>query len=621
MKIRIGDFERYGTKKTTDGMMFTFALSTEEDCAICLYDRKNKTLIEEIALPEAYRIGQVYSVELMGSKWERYCYRIRQGKQLFVDPYARSIAGREVWNDTMRFGQDDGCYGAFDVTYELPAQRGRWIKAQDMVMYKLHMRGFTMQHGFKNSEKGTDAGILAGLSYLQKLGITSLEFQPFYEFEEVFYEKSQNIDENGDSLVTCVPQGKTNYWGYGDAYYFAPKASYFGGVQAPQRCRTMIQKIHEAGMEVIMEIAFSAETSQELMMDCLWYWVSHYGVDGFHLLGCHVPTEQLIASPRFRDTKIFVETIPESCQQQKEHKHIFQYKDDFLYVGRQLQNHMQGSMVQFTNFLRRQNASYGFVNYMANTTGFTLYDSYCYGEKHNQDNGEENRDGNNFNCSFNYGAEGISKNKQIQKMRYMQVKNGLCMTLLAQAVPLICGGDECLNSQEGNNNPYCQDNAIGWVQYRTRSADAKALTSFLTNLITFRKEHRVLRQENAMRFTDYCHVGMPDLSYHGAEPWLMHIGDEQKAIGVLYTGHYAKEEEDVYVAYNFHYERARISLPSLSKEKEWMQVMNTADRSTDDFVPQPIEEQRCVEVAPQSISILISCFREGKEYNESVRTL
>ena len=141
MKIRIGDFERYGTKKTTDGMMFTFALSTEEDCAICLYDRKNKTLIEEIALPEAYRIGQVYSVELIGSKWERYCYRIRQGKQLFVDPYARSIAGREVWNDTMRFGQDDGCYGAFDVTYELPAQRGRWIKAQDMVMYKLHSLG------------------------------------------------------------------------------------------------------------------------------------------------------------------------------------------------------------------------------------------------------------------------------------------------------------------------------------------------------------------------------------------------------------------------------------------------------------------------------------------------
>ena len=240
MKIRIGDFERYGTKKTTDGMMFTFALFTEEDCAICLYDRKNKTLIEEVTLPDVYRIGQVYSVELMGSKWERYCYRIRQGKQLYVDPYATSIAGREVWNDTMRFGQDDGCYGAFDVTYELPAQRGRWIEAQDMVMYKLHMRGFTMQHGFKNAEKGTDAGILAGLSYLQKLGITSLEFQPFYEFEEVFYEKRQSLDENGTSLVTYVPQEKTNYWGYGDAYYFAPKASYFGGIQAPQRCRTMI---------------------------------------------------------------------------------------------------------------------------------------------------------------------------------------------------------------------------------------------------------------------------------------------------------------------------------------------------------------------------------------------
>ncbi len=112
---------------------------------------------------------------------------------------------------------------------------------------------------------------------------------------------------------------------------------------------------------------------------------------------------------------------------------------------------------------------------MANTTGFTLLDSYSYGEKHNRDNGEENRDGNNFNCSFNYGAEGATKNKQIQKMRFQQVKNGLCMTFLSQAVPLLVGGDECLNSQEGNNNPYCQDNRIGWVQYQNRSSDAKAL--------------------------------------------------------------------------------------------------------------------------------------------------
>ena len=154
MKIRIGDFERYGTKKTTDGMMFTFALFTEEDCAICLYDRRNKMLIEEVALPEAYRIGQVYSVELMGSKWERYCYRIRQGKQLFVDPYALSIAGREVWNDTTRFGQDDGCYGAFDVTYEMPAQCGQWIEAQDMVMYKLYAWFYYAAWFLRTQKKG-----------------------------------------------------------------------------------------------------------------------------------------------------------------------------------------------------------------------------------------------------------------------------------------------------------------------------------------------------------------------------------------------------------------------------------------------------------------------------------
>lgn len=622
MKIRIGDFESYGTKETADGMMFTFFVREDQPCAICLYDRRSKKLIQTIDLSGAYRIGQVYSVEILGRHWERCCYRIRCGEHFFVDAYARSIVGREKWKDASRIGADDGLYGGFVSGGQEIAAPRHFIEAGDMVMYKLHMRGFTMQHGYKASEKGNDAGLIAGLPYLQRLGVTSIEFQPIYEFEEVFCEKKTLLDEKGISHTRWQTLDKTNYWGYGNAYYFAPKASYFGGRHAVERCRVMIQKIHEAGMEVILEMAFASEVPQDMMLDCLWYWVRYYGADGFHLLGCNIPIKRIAGSYRFRHTKIFCENLPEEIlQEQKGKKHIFLYKDDFQYVGRQLQNHMQGSMVQFTNYLRRQNVSYGFVNYMANTTGFTLLDSYSYGEKHNRDNGEENRDGNNFNCSFNYGAEGATKNKQIQKMRFQQVKNGLCMTFLSQAVPLLVGGDECLNSQEGNNNPYCQDNRIGWVQYQNRSSDAKALGIFVKNLIAFRKEHRVLRQENAMCFNDYKHLGMPDLSYHGAEPWLMQVGDEQKAIGILYAGAYAGEAEDVYVAYNFHYERARIALPRLSQEKRWMQVMNTADHIGQTFEPVALEEQGHVEVAPQSISILISCAEQGKEYNESVRAL
>lgn len=113
MKIRIGDFESYGTKETADGMMFTFFVREDQPCAICLYDRRSKKLIQTIDLSEAYRIGQVYSVEILGKHWERCCYRIRCGEHFFVDAYARSIVGREKWKDASRIGADDGLYGGF----------------------------------------------------------------------------------------------------------------------------------------------------------------------------------------------------------------------------------------------------------------------------------------------------------------------------------------------------------------------------------------------------------------------------------------------------------------------------------------------------------------------------
>ena len=227
MKIRIGDFESYGTKETADGMMFTFFVREDQPCAICLYDRRSKKLIQTIDLSEAYRIGQVYSVEILGKHWERCCYRIRCGEHFFVDAYARSIVGREKWKDASRIGADDGLYGGFVSGGQEIAAPRHFIEAGDMVMYKLHMRGFTMQHGYKASEKGNDAGLIAGLPYLQRLGVTSIEFQPIYEFEEVFCEKKTLLDEKGISHTRWQTLIKTNYWGYGNAYYFAPKASYF----------------------------------------------------------------------------------------------------------------------------------------------------------------------------------------------------------------------------------------------------------------------------------------------------------------------------------------------------------------------------------------------------------
>lgn len=607
MKTRIGDFRNYGTEETADGVMFTFAAEGEEPCAITLYQISDFSLRETISVPEEYRIGDVYSIVLLGQNVGRFGYRIHQGDKSFVDPYAGLILGRNRWMDVSREEKAYKVYGgiapaSYEWRYASPC-----IEPMDMVMYKLHMRGFTMNHGLPASKRGNFRGLLEHLSYLQELGITTIELQPIYDFEEMMLETHQEISPKGDVTKHTAFLDKANYWGYGDAYYMAPKASYFGGKDAVSNCKMMIDAIHGAGMEVVLEMSFAETVSEDYMLDCLWYWVKEYRVDGFHLLGCNVPIRRIAKSKRLARTKIFHDKIPQDIlEQEKGRKHLFLYNDGFMYVCRQMQNHMQGSMVQFTNHLRRQNGKYGFVNYGANTNGFTLWDSYSYGEKHNHSNGEENRDGNNINYSFNYGVEGETKNRQIHKLRMLQMRNGLCVTILSQAIPLLRAGDEVANSQKGNNNPYCQDNPIGWVQY-VKTRGRGELLDFVRNLIAFRKNHPVLRWEDAMHLNDYHHLGAPDLSYHGAEPWLMGIGEEMKAVGILYLGAYQdKDADNVYVAYNYHYQDISLALPKLSSSRTWSLVMNTATETTFSFEPVKLDDQRFVTVPGGSISILIS---------------
>ncbi|MDD6195214.1 MAG: alpha-amylase family glycosyl hydrolase [Lachnospiraceae bacterium] len=607
MKTRIGDFKNYGTEETADGVMFTFCTEGENTCAITLYNLSDYSVRETVFVPEAYRIGDVYSVVLLGQNVKRLGYRICTGDKSYVDPYAGLIVGRNRWMDTTREEHEFQIYGgiapsAYEWRYDAPD-----ILPWDMVMYKLHMRGFTMNHGLPAGKRGNYRGLLERLSYLKDLGITTIEFQPIYDFEEMILETRQEVSPKGEMTRQVVFMDKTNYWGYGDAFYMAPKASYFGGRDAVLHCKEMIDAIHGAGMEMIMEMSFAEGVSEDYMLDCMWYWVKEYHVDGFHLLGCNVPIKRIAESKRLARTKIFHDRIPrEILEGEKGRKHLFVYNDSFMYVCRQMQNHMQGSMVQFTNHLRRQNDKYGFVNYGANTNGFTLWDSYSYGEKHNHSNGEDNRDGNNINYSFNYGVEGETKNRQLYRQRMLQMRNGLCATMMSQAVPLLRSGDEVANSQKGNNNPYCQDNPIGWVQY-VKTKGRGELLEFVRNLIAFRREHPILRSEKAMHLNDYKHLGAPDLSYHGPEPWLMGIGEEMKAVGILYLGAYqGKDSDNVYVAYNYHYEDATLAIPKLPKSGKWSLVMNTATEDTFSFTPIELSDQRMVTIPGGSISILVS---------------
>ena len=361
-----------------------------------------------------------------------------------------------------------------------------------------------------------------------------------------------------------------------------------------------------------MEMAFAKDTPAEMMLECLRYYVRYFHIDGFHIVGCNGPIERIAIDPFLADTKIFYEYIPEEILfKESGKKHLFIYNDSFMNVTRQIENHMNGSMIQFANHMRRQNSAYGFVNYMANVNGFSMWDSFSYGEKHNFDNGEDNRDGTNTNFSFNYGIEGKTTNRMINANRFREMRNAFTALMLAQSVPLFVAADEVAATHLGNNNPYCQDNKMGYTVF-SKTKSKEELRSFVKELIAFRKNHKCLRSEEPFLMNDYRHLGLPDMSFHGTEPWMMSIGEEQKALGVLYNGAYVDESEEVFVCYNYHYDSVNMALPLLAPGKRWRLCFNTAEYDGD-FSPKPIHDQQSINVPGNSISVLVGIkVKKGK---------
>ena len=609
MQISIGDFREFGPRQYGSDIVFTTVRAPRtRELSLILYDLKTKEQLEEIVLTEEYAVGRVYSVRISGLEAGNICYLYSKDGTLRLDDYGTAVCGRSSWAAAEARQADS--YRVYSAIAGLDCS---WqdtrvsIPPTDMIIYKVHMRGFTAGMGMSGSKVGSHRGFLSKLDYLKGLGVTSVEFMPIYDFEELMLENRQELTEGGHYIKRTVYTDKVNYWGYGPAAYYAPKASYFGkATDGAAGLRELVGGLHAAGMECILEMSFDEKASADYIIDCLRYYIRYFHIDGFHLIGLNCPIERIAADAYLGRTKIFCENISESVlSQEKGDKHLFIYNDSYMNVTRQIQNHMNGSLVQFANHMKRQNSAYGFVNYMASVCGFSLWDSYSYGEKHNYENGEENRDGTNNNFSFNYGCEGKTNNKSINNNRFLQMRNAFACLMLSQAVPLIVAADEVADTHEGNNNPYCQDNKLGYTCY-SKTKNRELLRKFVGQLIEFRKTHPCIRSEGAYQMNDYKHLGLPDMSFHGTEPWMMTIGDWQMALGVLYNGAYTADEEEVYVCYNFHYDSVDMALPLLAPGKRWRQVFNTREYNEEStFTPCPINNQQSIIVPGGSVTVLV----------------
>lgn len=591
---------------------------------LLLYRPGEKKPCEEISFDPKYRMGDVWELALDRTDFASFEYNFMIDGKIVTDPNARVITGREKWADRKRAGKpvrgrilSEEFDWEDDVNPETPYA--------ETILYKLHVRGFTAHASSGVSARGTYAGVMEKIPYLKELGITAVELMPVTEFDEIMMSSSGSSFHNAKQ----EPTGYLNYWGYGPSYLYAVKTAYASRetMSAEGEFKTLVKELHKAGIECIPEMYFTGKELPGEILSVLRYWVEEYHVDGFHLTG--FPDLSLAAEdPFLKRTKLFAENWNEVMNRRPkqgyvtpgdgavsvEEKNLAEYNMQFMEDMRRFLKGDEGMLSAFEFRNRRNPMEYAMINYMANTNGFTLMDTVSYDRKHNEKNGEENRDGSDYNYSWNCGAEGPTRKKKIVELRKQLLKNAYLLLFLSQGVPLLMAGDEFGNSQDGNNNAYCQDNAVSWLNWKLLETH-KDQVDFVKRLIAFRKAHKMFHMDREPRIMDYKSCGRPDVSYHGENAWKPEFENFRRQFGILYWGAYAKrsdgsDDANFYVAYNMHWEPHMFGLPHLPKGAKWRVICNTgapdaADLPTDGTGKVP-KNQMMLAVPPRGIVILES---------------
>lgn len=657
-QYRAGDSLPFGVNQVADGVQFAVFLPDKQRCFLKLYRKGRKRPECRIELSKEYKKGSVYFVTITGygdPKETRtvaeilsqdYEYMYEADGEEFIDPYAAVIRGREKWGRRATEGGEmlrgGICLEAFDWQGDCPLE----ISFQDMVLYQLHVRGYTRHSSSKVAHRGTYDGLREKIPYLKELGVNGVLLLPCYEFNEVQcgtrqamgMPKQQYAGSNVRKKTHGQPEMpsvrtkkpaesvKINYWGYGGGptYYFAPKASYASDSSNPgKEMKELVRSMHQAGIEVLLDIYFSPGTNICLMEDCLRNWVLEYHIDGFRVNQEVMPSLVLVSDPILSGVKLLtaywdLDMLGKAGVLRRENA-LAEYNEGFMNCARRFLKSDEGQVEGFANYFKRNSKDVSVINFITYVNGFTMMDLVSYDVKHNEENGEMNQDGTQYNYSWNCGVEGKSRKKAIVSRRMCQIRNAFLMLLLGQGTPMILAGDEFGNSQNGNNNPYCQDNATTWLDWRQLESN-RQIYDYVKKLIVFRKEHPVLHQTEELHLFDSLSCGMPDLSIHGTQAWRVDYSYYSRMLALLFYGDYQKKEDgkpddSIYIIFNMFWEAKSFDLPNLPGNKEWYPAIETYG-NTFSKVPEPVkrkkkvkkpslESQKKTVVPPRSIVVFV----------------
>ncbi len=577
-----------------------------KSCGITLYPSADDKSAEPLSITFTKNLkrGAIYSARVKNiDNIDKYVsYNYFQDDSYFCDAYAKHVLGLEAFGKDVpdceirakldNKSERSNSESVFDWGKEVPLD----IPYEDSFVYLLHVRGFTKSSSsqLSHSKRGTFNGILEKIPYLKSLGVTTLELMPVYEMNEVEnpIKNTRNSKGKKETLVYSKDGSildekaittKLNFWGYKKGYYFAPRTAYCENPQdAENEFKNFVKTLHENGIEVILQFFFQENENDSLIMDALRFWRCTYHVDGFHLKGARLPIRQIVKEPLFTDVKLWYDWF--DCgdlygQNPPDKRYLAFYNNNFLYASRRFLKSDDNTVNDFMKAMIANGLDHGFINYISNYEGFRLADLVSYEHKHNEENGENNKDGTDNNLSWNCGIEGRTRKHNILKLRNKQMKNILTMLFMAQGVPMIFSGDEFGNSQGGNNNPYCQDNEIGWVDWKAmdRNSDILEYVRFLSEL---RAKYKFIHGKKPFKMMDYISCGYPDLSCHGKEAWRPDLSGYSHILGMLYCGLYekgAKDQPFVYVCYNMHWQKAQFALPKLPEGLKWTVLSDTGE--------------------------------------------
>lgn len=590
-KIKVSDYT-LGASVLQGYMRFMISFPGEESCTLRVFEGKEEKPFYELEMDKSFKTGAVFAVEIDMNDMPQgnITYDYICGGKRYIDPYAKRIAGRDSFG---RSGDARGvvCATAKDTDSITNGNLSHpELKKTELIIYKLHVRGFTAHESSKVKNPGTFKGLLQKKDYIKKLGVNALLLMPCYDFDEIIVDNRRiyGIPENmpkelEESINKVQETTRVNYWGYGcEAAYFAPKASYASEPEKVcEEFKEVIEAFHKQGIEIYMEMFFDEQTPAGFVTDVLRYWSVQYGVDGFRINDCYVRAAK--QEPFLEGIKLFSMSGTDGS---------FEYNKGFEEAARRFLKGDEGQVQGFTERFFKAPDFNGVVNYVTDHEGFTLMDLYSYDIRHNGANGEGNHDGIEINNSWNCGEEGATKKTKIKQLRYLMMRNAMTTLFMSKGTPMLLAGDEFLNSQDGNNNVYCQDNATGWLIWN-KNADAKRFTAFVKELIEFRK--------SGMLYASKSQNGQ-DISYHGVQAWKPDFSHYSRMIAYMIRG-----QKNYYLIFNMYWQEQLFEMPTTAKKCEWKLTLTTASESENADLLKISEDG--IEVPARTIML----FEEGKQ--------